>query len=233
VVHHRALAALRAEAGSAAAADRAVTAERARIARELHDVVAHAVSVVVLQTGAAEQFVGRDPERARDHIGMARRTATEAMAEMRHLLDVLREGEAVYVPQPGIQRLTDLVEEARGAGLDVALDVSVDTEVPDGPSLAVYRIVQESLTNVLRHAPGARTAVTVSRSGDALVVEVRDSGRRPGAVPAHRTPAGLGTGGHGLPGMRERVRVYGGSLDVGPQAEGGWLVRAVLPVPPP
>ncbi|MGY1827276.1 MULTISPECIES: sensor histidine kinase [unclassified Blastococcus] len=233
VVHHRALAALRAEQSSADAAGRAVAAERARIARELHDVVAHAVSVVVLQTGAAELFVGRDPDRARDHIGMARRTATEAMAEMRHLLDVLREGEAVYVPQPGIERLPDLVDEARGAGLDVALDVAVDQPVPDGPSLAVYRIVQESLTNVLRHAPGARTAVAVARRGDTVTVTVRDSGRRAGAAGPELAPEGLRGGGHGLPGMRERVRVYGGSLAVGPEPDGGWSVRAVLPVTAP
>nr|WP_239523553.1 histidine kinase [Geodermatophilus normandii] len=230
VVHHRALAALRAEEGSAAAADRAVAQERARIARELHDVVAHAVSVVVLQTGAAEQFVGRDPDRARGHIGTARRTATEAMAEMRHLLDVLREGEAVYLPQPGIERLPDLVDEARGAGLDVTLAVDVAEPVPDGPSLAVYRIVQESLTNVLRHAPGARTTVAVGRAGGELTVAVRDHGRRtqPGDTP--RAPSGLSSGGYGIPGMRERVRVYGGSLAVGPEPDGGWLVRAVLPV---
>ncbi|GAB3202381.1 hypothetical protein GCM10027261_40140 [Geodermatophilus arenarius] len=230
VVHHRALAALRAEAGSAAAADRAVAQERARIARELHDVVAHAVSVVVLQTGAAELFVGRDPDRARDHIGTARRTATEAMAEMRHLLDVLREGEAVYLPQPGIERLPDLVDEARGAGLDVALTVDVAGTVPDGPSLAVYRIVQESLTNVLRHAPGARTTVTVGRTGDELTVAVRDHGRRAASGDAPPAPSGLSSGGYGIPGMRERVRVYGGSLAVGPEPDGGWLVRAVLPV---
>ncbi|PWW22444.1 signal transduction histidine kinase [Geodermatophilus normandii] len=229
VVHHRALAALRAEEGSAAAADRAVAQERARIARELHDVVAHAVSVVVLQTGAAEQFVGRDPDRARGHVGMARRTATEAMAEMRHLLDVLREGEAVYLPQPGIERLPDLVDEARGAGLDVTLAVDVPVPVPDGPSLAVYRIVQESLTNVLRHAPGARTTVAVGSTGRELTVEVRDHGRRADPEDGHPAPAGLSSGGYGIPGMRERVRVYGGSLAVGPEPDGGWLVRAVLP----
>jgi signal transduction histidine kinase len=164
---------------------------------------------------------------------MARRTATEAMAEMRHLLDVLREGEAVYVPQPGIERLPDLVDDARGAGLDVTLDVAVDDPVPDGPSLAVYRIVQESLTNVLRHAPGARAAVTVSRSGDVVTVRVRDHGRRSDAVPPPETPEGLRAGGHGLPGMRERVRVYGGSLRVGHESSGGWLVHAVLPVTQP
>ena len=232
VVHHRALAALRAEEGSAAAADRAVAQERARIARELHDVVAHAVSVVVLQTGAAEQFVGRDPDRARSHIGLARRTATEAMAEMRHLLDVLREGEAVYLPQPGIERLPDLLEEARAAGLDATLDVDVEGPVPDGPSLAVYRIVQESLTNVLRHAPGARATVAVGRAGDELAVEVHDHGRRRPAGDAPPAPSGLSSGGYGIPGMRERVRVYGGTLAVGPGPDGGWRVRAVLPVGP-
>ncbi len=230
-VRHRALAALRAEQGSAAAADRAVAQERARIARELHDVVAHAVSVVVLQTGAAEQFVDRDPDRARTHIGLARRTATEAMAEMRHLLDVLREGEAVYVPQPGIERLPDLVDEGRGAGLDVALAVDVGVPVPDGPSLAVYRIVQESLTNVLRHAPGAPTTVGVTLTGDALIVEVRDHGRRSSRDAEPPLPPSALRGGFGIPGMRERVRVYGGSLDVGPEPD-GWRVRAVLPVVP-
>jgi signal transduction histidine kinase len=231
LVRHRALAAQRAEEGSAAAADQAVALERARIARELHDVVAHSVSVVVLQTGAAEQFVVRDPDRALAHLGMARRTAAEAMREMRHLLDVLREGEASYLPQPGISRLTDLVRDARDAGVAVDLSVTGDEEVPDGPSLAAYRLVQESLTNVLKHAPGARVEVRVAVTATELTVEVRDDG---GDRTTHHRPVPAGDladggGGHGLPGMRERVRVYGGSLTAGPAGR-GWEVRAVLPL---
>ncbi len=233
VVRTRALAALAAERGSAAAAGEAVTLERARIARELHDVVAHSVSVVVLQTGAAEQFVVRDPDRALAHLGMARRTAVEAMREMRHLLDVLREGHPDYAPQPGIARLEDLARDARDAGLHVDLDVVGEVDgVPDGPSLAVYRLVQESLTNVLRHAPGARVGVRVERTAQEVRLRVRDDGgRRAAGTPA--VPGGDladGGGGHGVPGMRERVRVYGGSLTVGPVDPAGWEVRAVLPL---
>ncbi len=233
VVRTRGLAALAAQQGSAAAADEAVALERARIARELHDVVAHSVSVVVLQTGAAEAFVVRDPDRALAHLGMARRTAVEAMREMRHLLDVLREGHAEYAPQPGIAGLADLVRDARDAGLEVELTVDGAVEgVPDGPSLAVYRLVQESLTNVLRHAPGARVGVAVE--GDAREVRLRvlDDGGQRGSGPAAAPGGDLadGGGGHGIPGMRERVRVYGGSLTVGPVDPAGWEVRAVLPL---
>ncbi|MGR6966424.1 sensor histidine kinase [Geodermatophilus sp. URMC 61] len=231
-MRHRALAALHAQQGSAAAADRAVTLERERIARELHDVVAHSVSVVVLQTGAAEQFVVRDPDRALAHLGMARRTAAEAMREMRHLLDVLREGHPDYAPQPGISRLEDMARDARDAGLRVDLAVVGDAAVPDGPSLAVYRLVQESLTNVLKHAPGATVGVRVEVTPEEVRLHVRDDGR--GRDPGvHAAPGGDladGGGGHGVPGMRERVRVYGGSLAVGPVDGGGWEVRAVLPL---
>ncbi|MGY1710029.1 sensor histidine kinase [Geodermatophilus sp. SYSU D00758] len=231
VVRHRALAAARAEEGSAAAADRAVAQERARIARELHDVVAHAVSVVVLQTGAAEQFVVRDPQRALDHLGLARRTATEAMREMRHLLDVLQEGDPSYAPQPGLGRLAELAEEGRAAGLAVDLAVTGEDEVPDGPSLAVYRLVQESLTNVLKHAPGARVAVRVAATPEQVTLQVADDGGRAGAPDLPPPGAELATGGgYGIPGMRERVRVYGGSLTAGPAEGGGWAVRAVLPL---
>ncbi|WP_336920950.1 sensor histidine kinase [Aquipuribacter sp. SD81] len=234
VVRQRALAVrlaeerrVRAEADareSRAGAALAVEAERARIARELHDVVAHAVSVVVLQTGAAEQFLDRDVERARRHLGLARRTAAEAMTEMRHLLDVLREGEAVYVPQPGLDRVPDLVADARAAGLPVSLTTTVEGSLPDGLSLAVHRIVQESLTNVLRHAPGAPTTVRVATAGDGVDVEVVNGPPpRPGG-------SGLSRGGHGLPGMAERVRVYGGTLAAGPDGEGGWRVHAHVPV---
>ncbi len=232
VVRTRALAALEAQRGSAAAAGEAVALERARIARELHDVVAHSVSVVVLQTGAAEQFVVRDPDRALAHLGMARRTAAETMREMRHLLDVLREGHPDYSPQPGITGLGDLTRDARDAGLDVALTVDGDAAaVPDGPSLAVYRLVQESLTNVLRHAPGARVRVRVEVGGQEVRLVVRDDGGHP--VPGGSAAGGAdlgGGGGHGVPGMRERVRVYGGSLTVGAVDPAGWEVRAVLPL---
>jgi signal transduction histidine kinase len=235
-VRTRALAAQQAQEGSAAAADRAVTLERERIARELHDVVAHSVSVVVLQTGAAEQFVVRDPDRALAHLGMARRTAAEAMREMRHLLDVLREGSPDYAPQPGIPRLEDLARDARDAGLevDLAVDGAADA-VPDGPSLAVYRLVQESLTNVLRHAPGARVRVRVDVGAQEVRVVVRDDGGH-GTAGAPAVPGGDladGGGGHGVPGMRERVRVYGGSLTVGAVDPAGWEVRAVLPLTGP
>jgi signal transduction histidine kinase len=227
LVRHRAMSALAAERNSDVLAAEAVAAERARIARELHDVVAHAVSVVVLQTAAAEGFLDKDPERARTHLGLARRTATEAMTEMRHLLGVLREDTAVYDPQPGLDRLEDLVADARAGGLEVDLELSGDVAaVPDGPGLAVYRIVQESLTNVRRHAAGTgRCSVAVAVGRERVLVEVVNAGPA-GTPPAPREDGG----GRGLPGMRERVRVYGGTLEAGSSADGGWAVRAALPL---
>lgn len=224
IVRHRALSLQRTRQNSEQRAAEAAASERRRIARELHDIVAHSLSIVALQAAAAEQFVERDPDRARRHLRLTRRTAQEALTEMRHLLDVLREDSVSYAPQPGLSGLADLVAEAQAAGnpcvleMDAALDA-----LPDGLALAAYRIVQESLTNARKHAAGARVSVSVTRDGPTLAVTVING------PPARRDDPGLAGGGRGIPGMAERARVYGGSLDAGPAADGGWRVRATLP----
>ncbi len=224
------------QARAVEAARDAVEAERARIARELHDVVAHAVSIVVVQAGAAEALVDKNPAAAREHLAAVRRTGREALTEMRHLLQVLREGEPTYVPQPGLAGLEDLVAEVRRAGTPVALDLrAAPDELPAGVALCAYRVVQEALTNVTKHAPGAATSVTVHQDDSTVEVTVRnehvaaaDHARAPGRRPDLGRPD-LGPGGHGLTGMGERVRLYGGQLDVGPGAD-GFTVRARIPV---
>lgn len=201
----------------------AVEEERARIARELHDVVAHAVSIVVVQAGAAEALVDKDPAAARKHLEAVRRTGREALTEMRHLLHVLREGEATYVPQPRLDALVDLVADVSRTGTPVALDVDDGVgELPAGIELCAYRVVQEALTNVCKHAPGAATTVTVRRDQEELSVSVHNE--RSAAAPAD-----LGSGGHGLAGMAERVRLYGGRLRA-ERVPDGFLVDAVIPL---
>ena len=225
IVRHRSAQAAAARADADARAREAVAAERTRVARELHDIVAHSVSIIAVQAGAAESLIDADPERARAHIGAARRTAGEAMSEMRRLLGVLREDEAVYAPQPTLGDLERLVDEVRAAGVPVELVREGEGgPLPAGVDLAAYRIVQEALTNVRRHAGAAPTRVVVRRTADAVDVEV---------VNAPPTGPGEGPGGgHGLTGMRERVRLYGGSLDAGPH-DGGFAIHARLPLPEP
>ncbi|WP_460775117.1 sensor histidine kinase [Microbacterium sp. GXF7504] len=224
IVRMRALSVKRTAESAEVRAAEAAASERRRIARELHDIVAHALSIVALQAAAAEQYVDRDPARARTHLQLTRRTAQGALDEMRHLLEVLREDDAVYVPQPGLSALPDLVADTEAAGHACTLHVDPAlTDLPDGAALAVYRVVQESLTNVRRHAPGAPVDVRVEARARDLVVTVRN-GAGTGALHAGAT---VGSG-RGLPGMRERVRVYGGILDAAPDGD-GWLVRAVLP----
>lgn len=202
----------------------AVAEERRRIARELHDVVAHSLSVVVVQAGAAEEMLRRDPERALEPIRSVQETGRTALAEMARLLGVLREyGEEIgLAPQPGLDELSTLVEETRAAGLPVELSIEGEQRpLPLGVELSAYRIVQEALTNARKHAGNARARVTVRYGSDALEVEVVDdgAGRDNGAV-----------GGFGLVGMRERVAVFGGSLDASPRPTGGFGVHARLPL---
>lgn len=215
------------QARTAEVARSAVEEERARIARELHDVVAHAVSIVVVQAGAAEALVDKNPVAARQHLAAVRRTGREALNEMRHLLHVLREGEPTYVPQPGLGQLADLVHDVSATGTPVTLDLRAGVdEVSPGLELCAYRVVQEALTNACKHAPGAATEVTVTADHDALVVEVRN-----GLVDGARSD--LGSGGHGLAGMAERVRLYGGRLEAGPEGGpvgGEFRVRATIPL---
>jgi len=204
---------------------RAAAEERARIARELHDVVAHSLSVMVVQAGAAEQLLRHDPRRALGPVRSVQRVGQEAITEMSHLLGVLRDGgpEPGLAPQPGLEELVELVRQSRDAGLDVRLEIDehLDT-VPPGLALTVYRIVQEALTNSRKHAGAEYASVRVSRLDDHLLLEVVDSG-------GHGSPTGTG-GGHGLLGMRERVAVYGGTLSAGPVSPRGFRVRANIPI---
>jgi signal transduction histidine kinase len=201
----------------------AVAEERARVARELHDIVAHSVSLIAVQAGAAEQLMGRDDDRARASLRAVQETASGALGEMRRLLGVLRaDGDAPgLAPQPGLTALGELVEQARGSGLPVELHVAGERpEIAPGVDLSAYRIVQEALTNVRRHAGAVPTEVRVRYAPDAVDLEVANADAGP--------RSGNGNG-HGLTGMRERARIYGGTLDVA-RGEGRFVVRARLPL---
>jgi signal transduction histidine kinase len=221
-------------------ARRAVADERLRIARELHDVVAHNLSVVVVQAQALRPVVNRDPERALNLASSIEETGREALEEMRHLLGVLRTGDGAEPadadrldadpldPQPGLDALEGLVAQVRQAGLAVSLTTSGEPRrLPPAIELSAYRIVQEALTNVLRHAGPARAEVAVGYRDDALVLDVTDDGRGAAAGLDHPPVPGSG---HGLVGMRERVALFGGQLSTGPRAGGGFAVRAQIPV---
>jgi signal transduction histidine kinase len=202
----------------------AVAAERARIARELHDVVAHCVSVMVIQAGAAEDLLDREPQAARQPLRAVQDTGQEAVAELGRMLGLLRGAAAAetLLPQPGIAQLPELVAQVRAAGLAVDHDVQgVPRDLPPGVDVALYRLAQEALTNVLKHARGARASVVLRYTETTVELSVHDDGR--GA------PAGPGLG-HGLIGMRERVALYGGTLSAGPGAGGGFAVDAVIPL---
>jgi signal transduction histidine kinase len=225
VVRQRAAQARRAFAESGELARSAVSEERGRIARELHDVVAHSVSIIAVQAGAAEELIERDPVRAREHMASVRRTAREALGEMRRLLDVLRTDEATFVPQPGLARLPDLLDDVRSAGVPVELsEHGMPLQLPGGLDLVAFRVVQESLTNVRKHAPGARTRVVLSYGPDVLAIEVVNESARGGA-----RDNGAGRG-HGLIGMRERVTLFGGSFEAKSTLDGGFRVHARLPL---
>jgi signal transduction histidine kinase len=220
----------RAEQTRAAEAQRAVAEERTRIARELHDVVAHSMSVMLVQTGAARRMVRTDPDQATTALEAVETTGRDAMKEMRRLLGVLREDSApaALAPQPSLAGLEALTAQFAHAGLDVTLDVvGVDDSLPAGVELSAYRIVQEALTNALKHAgPGVAVTVTVRAGDDDLEVQVVDDGRGAAVALAN----GNGNGGHGVLGMRERADVCGGELVAGPRTGGGFEVRARLPV---
>jgi len=204
----------------------AVAEERTRIAREMHDVVAHSLSVMVVQAEAAEEMLDTDPERARRPLAAVQDTGRSALSELRRMLGVLREladeGPAL-APQPGLAALDVLVEQVTAAGLPVSVRVEGEPRpLPPGIDLSAYRIVQEGLTNALRHAGPARAEVVVRYGDRELELQVSDDGR--GAATAN------GGAGHGLVGMRERVAVYGGRLDAGPRPEGGFAIAARLPL---
>jgi signal transduction histidine kinase len=203
----------------------AVAEERERIARELHDVVSHNVSASVLQAGAAEELLGKDPERVGEALRSIQEMGREALGEMRRMLGILRteNGEAPAPPQPRLTDLAQLVERARESGLEVTAVVEGSVvDLAPGVELSSYRIVQECLTNVAKHAGPCRAVVTTRYLPGWLEVEVKDDGRGAGA-----TDSGLG---HGLVGMRERVDFFGGTLEAEAPPSGGFTVRARFPV---
>lgn len=203
-------------------------AERARIAREIHDIVSHSLSVMVVMADGASLKARTEPEGAEQAMVTVRDTGRTAMAEMRRMLDVLRVGEpGSHAPQPGIGQLVRLVAESKTSGLPVAMVVHGEpVELPAGLELAVYRIVQEALTNARKHGGTqmSNVAVQLHYRDDTVEVQVTDDGQGPDA-----RPGGESGGGHGLVGMRERVAAYGGSLRADPRLSGGFKVVAVLP----
>jgi signal transduction histidine kinase len=207
-----------------AEAARAVAEEQARIARELHDVLAHNVSVMVVQAAAANDVFDSQPERAREALASIEATGRDALAELRGLLGVVRGGGPDYTPQPSLERLDELVDQIRSAGLDVAVTIEGQPrELPAGIDVSAYRVVQEALTNTLKHARASQAEVSLRFRPDGIDVDVRDDG----------VGAGNGDGdggGNGLIGMRERVAVYGGSFAAGPDPGGGFAVSARFPL---
>ena len=207
------------------AAHEAVLEQRARIARELHDAIAHTVTVMVVQAQAGPELLG-DPGDTRRAFGAIEASGWEALAELRRLLGVLRTGDekVAVAPQPGLGSLDALVQELRTAGRDIELHVEgTPVELPPGVDLSAFRIVQEALTNTLKHAGEARAEVTVRYRPSSVELEVVDDG--PGAN-------GTGDAGHGLIGMRERAALYGGVLEAGNRNGRGYVVRAQLPLNP-
>src|SRR2546425_1313335 len=216
--------AARAEREREERADAAVSEERARIARELHDVVGHSVSVMTVQASGVRRLLRPDQQRERDALLIVERTGREALAEMRRMVGVLRRPEEApaLAPQPSLDHLSRLVEQAREAGLPVDLRIEGEAiRLPAGVDLTAYRLVQEGLTNVVKHAQATPAEALVNDGASYLEGTGLGDGK------------GIGSddgGGHGLVGMRERVSVYGGQLDAGPRPEGGYRLRARLPV---
>jgi signal transduction histidine kinase len=209
-------------------ARRAVTEERLRIARELHDVVAHSMSIIAVQSGVGVHVLDSQPEEARKALAAVEATSRQALVEMRRLLGVLRqeaEPRGSLAPAPGLAEVEALAAEVARAGVRVEVHIEgTPCELPAGLDLSAYRIVQEALTNVVRHAGPATARVAVRYSPGQVALEVVDDGRGPGAEDR---------GGHGLAGMRERAALYGGTLEAGPVPGGGFRVAATLPVEGP
>ncbi|MFB7737351.1 sensor histidine kinase [Streptomyces sp. NPDC056112] len=214
----------------------AVAAERARIARELHDVVAHNVSVMVVQADGAAYVLDAAPDQAKKALETISSTGRQALAEMRRLLGVLRTGEhqesGEYVPQPDVDQIEDLVEQCRGSGLPVDFRIEgTPRPLPSGVELTAYRIVQEALTNTRKHGgPNAGASVRLVYFDDGLGLLVEDDGK--GAPHELYEEGGADGEGHGLIGMRERVGMVGGTLDAGPRPGGGFRISALLPLKP-
>jgi signal transduction histidine kinase len=211
-------------------AARAVLEERARIARELHDVVAHHMSVIAIQAEAAPIKSPDDPATLRAELAGIRTTALTALAELRRVLGVLRNGDRApeTTPQPDLSRVDDLVDRARAAGLAVTVTTSGQpVDNPPGVGLAAYRVLQESLSNALRHAPGAPVRVGIDHRSGSLTVRVEND-PPPAPAPLDRSPRG----GQGLAGMRERVSAHGGTISAGSTPSGGFVVAATFPLQP-
>jgi signal transduction histidine kinase len=220
--------------------ERALLEERQRIARELHDVVAHHMSVIAIQAEAAPYKTADPPPELVESFGDIRASALAGLTELRRVLGVLRTGGPDTAPQPGLADLEALLDLARGGGLSATVTYSGNpVPLPDGVDLSAYRIVQEALSNAMRHAPGSHVHVHLAYRPDGLALEVRNA-----AVPARVSPDGAiralvasgvraAGGGHGIIGMRERATMLGGTLDAGPADDGGFRVAAVLPVGPP
>jgi signal transduction histidine kinase len=217
--------AIAAEVAAAEQALAAVVEERTRIARELHDVIAHSVSTMVVQAGAAQQVVSEDPAFVARALESIRTTGTGALDEMRRVVTMLRDptDQGSLTPQPGLARVPALLDDVAAAGITTTLRIDDGDPLPAGLDLAAYRIVQEALTNVRRHADASRVRVRIERVDGALHIEVSDDGRGTSAAT---------TGGHGLVGMRERASLYGGTLETSSGTD-GFTVRAVLPVVTP
>jgi signal transduction histidine kinase len=204
-------------------ARRAVADEQARIAREVHDVVAHSVSVIVVQAAAADDVFDERPDQARTALHSIEQTGRDALRELRLVLGAMQPDadRPEHEPAPGLDRLDELAEPLRAGGLDVVMRREGDGDIPAGVDLSAYRIVQEALTNTLRHARATRAEVVLRLGPEALDVDVRDNGR-PATLPTER--------GHGLVGMRERATMLGGSFEAGPLPGGGYRVHARLPL---
>ncbi|NEC00051.1 DUF7134 domain-containing protein [Streptomyces anulatus] len=215
----------------------AVAAERARIARELHDVVAHNVSVMVVQADGAAYVMDAAPDQAKQALETISSTGRQALAEMRRLLGVLRTGDAPesgeYVPQPDVEQIEDLVAQVRQTGLAVDFKVEgTPRPLPSGVELTAYRVVQEALTNTRKHGgPDAGASVRLVYFDDGLGLLIEDDGR--GAAHELYEDGGADGAGHGMIGMRERVGMVGGTLDAGPRPGGGFRISALLPLKPP
>ena len=208
-----------------------MSAERLRIARDLHDIVAHGLTLIVVKAGTANHVIASHPEEAGPALAVIETTGREALADMRRMLDVLRgdggeaDGDADLAPTPTVDQLAGLVGRVAQAGVEVDWEVTGSAALSDGASVAVYRIAQEALTNVVKHAGPTSCRMRVAVAGGDVEVEVTDRGGRGGPTPA--VPAR--PGGRGLTGMQERVRNLGGTLEAGPQPQGGFRVLARFP----
>jgi len=206
--------------------EQAVIDERLRIARELHDIVAHSMTLIAVKAAVGNHVAQAKPEEARDALRVIEATSRSALAEIRRALGILRDGSPaadLYSPAPDLTDLAALTDRAAAAGVQLDLTVTGNNDLPQDVRLSVYRIMQEALTNVIQHAAPARCQAVVAIEPAEILIEVTDDGRR---------PATLNGGGHGLIGIRERVSMYGGRFAAGPRPEGGFRVTARLPYPP-